>query len=348
MLPRPAASTSPKVYRQLAQQQFVGLLIRFLGLMLLGWTMQWRVMPIAQWHGAALHAWFTDPFIQVAMIYSVANIALFFSQMIWVTKRPLFIASSIFDVILSICLLVIYPDKAFVGFAISLTALLAMFQGLSTCFILLISLFLGSVSLVVAHLFDVLVNSDPLPIHGVQILLVAFALLSAWRFEHTTDSLKNSIEPDTHPISGLPRLKALHMSLHYLLPYHQRNKIPMSLVMVHVVNHRNDSQAMKELATKMLERIRHSDVLVHFDEDDLVVLLCDTAVSGASVLARDLALCLMGISDLKLTFAVSSISLENVAVDPLLIRMRDALKQAVHQQTNRIIFVTEEKLESIS
>ncbi|MDE2421410.1 MAG: hypothetical protein KGO49_09560 [Gammaproteobacteria bacterium] len=348
MLPRPAASTSPSAYRQLAQQQFLGLLIRFLGLMLLGWAMQWRVMPIAQWHGAALHAWLIDPFIQVTIIYSLANIALFFSQMIWVTKRSLFVATSICDGILSACLLVVYPNTALIGFAISLTALLAMLQGLSTRLILVLSLCLGVFSLIVAHLFDVLANSTPLPEHGVQVLLVAFALMSAWRFEHATDHLKNSIEPDTHPMSGLPRLKALHTSLHYLLPYHQRNKIPISLVMVHVVNHKHNAQAMKELATKMLERIRHSDVLVHLDDDDLVVLLCDTAISGASVLARDLALCLMGISNIKLTFAVSSISLENTAVDPLLIRMKDALKQAVHQQTNRIIFVTEEKLENIS
>lgn len=348
MLPRPAASTSPSAYRQLAQQQFLGLLIRFLGLMLLGWAMQWRIMPIAQWHGAALHTWLIDPFIEVMIVYSLANIALFFSQMVWVTKRQLFVAASICDGIFSICLLVIYPDTALVGFAISLTALLAMLQGLSARFILILSLVMGVFSLIVAHLFGILVNSTPLPVHGVQMLLVAFALISAWRFEHTADSLKNSIESDIHPVSGLPRLKALHTSLHYLLPYHQRNKIPMSLVMVHVVNHGNDSSAMKELATKMLARIRHSDVLVHLDEDDLVVLLSDTAVSGASALARDLALCLMGVPNLKLTFAVSAISLENIAVDPLLIRMRDALKQAIHQQTNRIIFVTEEKLENIS
>ena len=348
MLPRPAASTSPSAYRQLAQQQFLGLLIRFLGLILLGWAMQWRVMPAAQWHGATLHAWLVNPFIQITIVYSFANIALFFSQMVWVTKRSLFVATSICDGLLSVCLLAIFPDTALIGFAISLTALLAMLQGLSVRFILVLSLLLGISSLIVAHLFDILVNSAPLPVHGIQMLLVAFALMSAWRFEHTRDNLKNSIESDTHPISGLPRLKALHTSLHYLLPYHQRNKIPMSLVMVHAVDYKNDSQSMRELAIKMLARIRHSDVLVHLDDDDLVVLLCDTPVAGASALARDLALCLMGISNLKLTFAVSSISLENVAVDPLLIRMKDALKQAAHQQTNRIIFVTEEKLEHIS
>jgi len=347
MLPRPAASTSPSVYRQLAQQQFISLLFRFLGLVLPGWAMQWRALPIAQWHGSTFHALIIDPFVQITVLYCLVITALFFSQMIWVTKRPLFVASSICDGLLSICLLIIYPDKALIGFAVSLTALLAMFQGLSTRFILVQSLFLGASALIIAHIFDVLVNSALFPIHGIQILLIAFALMCAWRFEHATDNLKNNIESDIHPVSGLPRLKALHTSLHYLLPYHQRNKIPISLLMVHAVNHQNDSQAIKELATKMLARIRHSDVLVHLDEEDLVVLLCDTAVSGASVLARDLALCLMSVN-LKLTFAVSSISLENAAVDPLLIRMRDALKQGVHQQTNRIIFVTEEKMENTS
>jgi GGDEF domain-containing protein len=348
MLPRPAASTSPSAYRRLAQQQFIGLLIRFLGLILLGWAMQWKVMPVTLWHGVALHMWFINPFAQVTAVYCIASLLLFSSQMVWVAKRWLFVASSMCDGILSIFLLVLYPDTALIGFAISFTAMLAMFQGLNARFILALSLVLGIFSLIVAHLLNVLANSVPLPIHGVQILLVVFALMSAWRFERNAVHHKSSMEKDTHPVSGLPRIKALHTSLHYLLPYHQRNKIPMSLMMVHANNSHNDPYAMSELATKMLARIRHSDVLVHLDEDNFVVLLCDTPVSGASTLARDLALCLMGITPLKLTFAVSSISLESTAVDPLLIRMRDALKKAVNQQTNRIIFVTEEKLEHIS
>lgn len=348
MLPRPAASTSPSAYRRLAQQQFVGILIRFLGLILLGWALQWRVMPFAQWHGAALQAWLFDPFTKVSIAYCIVQVILFFSQMIWVTKRWLFVAASVCDGVLSVSLLALYPDTALIGFAISLTAMLAMFQGLAVRFILGISLTLGISALIIAHLFEILTNSALLPINGVQVLLVAFALMSAWRFEHHADQHKNNVESDFHPVSGLPRVNALHTSLHYLLPYHQRNKIPMSLVMVHVVGKGSDSSAMQALATKMLARIRHSDVLVHLDEDDLIVLLCDTPVAGASALARDLALTLMDTTQLKLTFAVSSISLDNAAVDPLLIRMRDALKQAVHQQTNRIIFVTEEKLENNS
>jgi GGDEF domain-containing protein len=348
MLPRPAASTSPSAYRRLAQQQFIGLLIRFLGLILLGWAMQWQIMPVAQWHGIALHLWFINSFAQVTTVYSIASLLLFFSQMVWVAKRWLFVASSMCDGILSAFLLVLYPDTAVIGFAISLTAMLAMFQGLNARFILALSLVLGIFSLIVAHLFDVLANSAPQPVHGVQILLVAFALMSAWRFERNAVHHRSSMETDTHPVSGLPRINALHTSLHYLLPYHQRNKIPMSLMMVHANNPHNDPYAMSELATKMLARIRLSDVLVHLDEDEFIVLLCDTPVSGASALARDLALSLMSVTHLKLTFAVSSISLESTAVDPLLIRMREALRQAMHQQTDRIIFVTEEKLEHIS
>ena len=92
---------------------------------------------------------------------------------------------------------------------------------------------------------------------------------------------------------------------------------------------------------------RHCDVLVHLEDDDYVILLCDTPVSGASALAKDLSQRLLNATTLKLSFAVSSVSLDNTAIDPLLMRMRDALEQARHQKTDRIIFVTEEKLESI-
>jgi GGDEF domain-containing protein len=341
---RLAASTSPSAYRRLAQEQFIGLLIRFIGLILLGWAMQWQIMPIVQWHGEAMHVWLMNPFTQVIILYSVVSLILFFSQMFWVSKRWLFVASSICDGILSAFLLLLYPNTAIVGFAVSLTAMLAMFQGLNARFIFVLSFILGIFSLITAHLYDLLAGSAPLPIHGIQIILVFFALMSAWRFEHPTDHHKSRMDSDIHPVSGLPCIKALHTSLHYLLPYHQRNKIPISLVMVHM-NNKDKPDVIFELAAKMLARIRQSDVLVHLDEDNFVVLLCDTPITGASILARDLSSYLMSATQLKLTFAVGSISLENPAVDPLLIRMREALKQAVNQQANRVIFVTEEKLE---
>jgi hypothetical protein len=346
MLPRLAASISPSIYRRLVEQQFTGLLIRLLGLILLNWALDWRLMPIAQWHAEALHAWLVNPFILLSITYCVISLVLVFCQMAWVDRRWLFVTASICDCVMTVGLLALYPGVALIGFAISVVALLAMFQGLSGRFILCLSLVLSACALVVAHFAGVLVDSVPLPIHGVQGLLVIFALLTALRFEKITQGV-TSVESETNPVSRLPRVKALHASLHYLLPYHQRNKIPMSLLMIGLTGRVKHPPTMQELVVKLLGRIRHSDVLVHMDDDDFIILLCDTPVSGASALAKDIGLRLMNETTLKLTFAVSSVSLSNAAVDPLLIRMRDALEQARQQKTDRIIFVTEEKLESI-
>lgn len=347
MLPRPAASISPSIYRRLVEQQFTGLLIRFLGLILLSWALEWRLIPIAQWHSAALQTWLVDPFILLSIAYCLISLVLVFFQMAWVDKRWLFVAASISDGVMTTGLLILYPGVALIGFGISLAALLAMFQGLSGRFILGLSLVLGVCALVVAHSADVLVDSVPLPIHGVQGLLVIFALLTALRFEKITQGI-TPVESEINPVSRLPRVKALHTSLHYLLPYHQRNKIPMSLLMIGMTGRVKHPPTMQELVVKLLGRIRHSDVLVHMDDDDFIILLCDTPVSGASALAKDIGLRLMNETTLKLTFAVSPVSLSNTAIDPLLIRMCDALEQARQQKTDRIIFVTEEKLESIS
>lgn len=347
MLPRPAAAISPSFYRRLIEQQFTGLIIRFLGLILLSWALQWRFIPVAQWHGAALHAWLVDPFILLSIAYCFISLALIFCQMAWVDKKWLFVAGSVSDGLMTAGLLALYPGVALIGFSISVTALLAMFQGLSGRFILGLSLVLSVCALVVAHVSGVLVNSVPLPIHGIQAVFVFFALLTAWRFEKITLG-QTHVESEINPISRLPRVKALHTSLHYLLPYHQRNKIPMSLLMIGLTGRVKHPQTMQELVVKLLGRIRHSDVLVHMDDEDFIILLCDTPVSGASTLAKDIGLRLVGETTLKLMFAVSSVSLSNTAIDPLLIRMRDALEQAKHQKTDRIIFVTEEKLESIS
>lgn len=347
MLPRPAAAISPSFYRRLIEQQFTGLIIRILGLVLLSWALHWHLMPTSQWHAKAADAWLTNPFIVVSIAYCVINVILVFCQIAWVDKRWLFVAGSLSDGMMTAGLLALYPGIALVGFSVSLTALLAMFQGLSGRFILALSLVLGACALVVAHLSGILVDSVPLPIHGVQALIVIFALLAAWRFEKITLG-QTHIESDINPISRLPRVKALHTSLHYLLPYHQRNKIPMSLLMIGLVGRVKHPPTMQALVARLLGRIRHSDVLVHMDDDDFVILLCDTPISGASALAKDIGLRFASETTLQLSFAVSSISLDNAAIDPLLIRMRDSLTQAQQQKTDRIIFVTEEKLENKS
>lgn len=347
MLPRPAASVPPSIYHRLVQQQFAGLLIRFLGIILLSWALDWRFIPIGQWHFESLQAWLFEPFILLLLSYSLIQLILFFTQIFWAEKRWLFVAGSVCDGAFAAVLLILYPGVAQVGFAISLAALLAMFQGLSGRFILCLSLVLGVCALLVGHISDNLANSTFQPANGVQALFVIFALLTAWRFEKMTLG-KPNIESQINPISRLPRVKALHTSLHYLLPYHQRNKIPISLLMIGISGNVKQPATMQILTTKLLERIRHSDVLVHLDDDDYVILLCDTSVSGASALAKDLSERLLDATTFKLTFAVSAVSLDNTAIDPLLIRMRDALEQARHQKTDRIIFVTENKLESFS
>lgn len=347
MLPRPAASVSPSIYHRLVQQQSAGLLIRFLGMLLLSWALDWRLIPLSGWNLESLQTWLSETFTILLLCLSLGHLMLFFGQIFWAERRGLFIAGSVLDAVFAAVLLIMYPGIALVGFAISVAALLAMFQGLSGRFILVSSLVLGVCALVVAHLTDQLANSAPSSENGVQVLFVIFALLTAWRFEKMTLG-KPNVESDINPISRLPQVKALHTSLHYLLPYHKRNKIPISLLMIGFKGKVKHPPTMQLCVASLLERIRHSDILVHLDDDDFVILLCDTPVSGASTLAKDLARRLINETTLKLTFAVSSISLESSAIDPLIIRMRDAVEQARNQNTDRIIFVTEEKLESIS
>ena len=347
MLPPLAASNSPNLYRRLLDQQFTGLLIRFFALMVLSWALQWSFIPIAQWHSATLRIALTNPFILLCISYFLISLVLIFVQMVWVNKRWLFLTASVIDALMGIGLLILYPNIALMGFAVSVIALLAMFQGLSARFILGLSLGLSLCAMAVAHIDGILVDSIPLPMHGLQALLVIFAVLTAWRFEKLA-LVKTTVESEINPISLLPRLKALHTSLHYLLPYHQRNKIPMSLLMISMTGTVKHPPTLQQFAIKLSERIRQSDVLVHMDEDHFIILLCDTSLSGASALAKDIRGQFADATTLKLTFAVSSILLSHTAIDPLLVRMREALLQAKQLKTDRIIFVNEEKLESIS
>lgn len=347
MLSSPAAKTAPSIYRRLAQQQFASLLIRLLGLLLLGWSLQWHMLPISHWGGAALRHSLADPFICLSIVYVVLSVALFLAQMTWVNKRWIFVASSIADGLMVVVLLGLYPGQAELGLGIAVAAFLALLQGFGGRFVLSLSLSLAVAALVVAHLAGILAFSEPVPVNGVSAFLALCAVIAAWRFENATFD-KGEMESNVHPLSGLPLLRTLHTSLHYLLPYHQRNKIPMSLLMIHLVGKVGSADHMQMLASYILGRIRRSDVLTHLNNDNLVILLCDTSVSGASALAKDLASHLQQVGGFKLTFAVSQIQDENAAIDPLLRRMQGSLEQAKQQQTDRVIFVTEEKQENIS
>jgi hypothetical protein len=347
MLSSSAAKTAPSVYRRLAQQQFASLLLRLLGVLLLGWTMQWHLLPLSAWHGSRLSESLNDPFIRISFLYVLISAGLFLAQMTWVNKRWLFVASSVVDGGLATLLLALFPGQAWLGFGIAAVAFLAMLQGFSGRFVSILSIVLIVAALLVAHLAGILAFSEPVPSNAAAGFLTLCAVIAAWRFEATRFD-KGEIESDVHAISGLPLLRTLHTSLHYLLPYHQRNKIPMSMVMVHLVGKIGNVDHMQMLATNLLRRIRRSDVLAHLNDDNLVILLCDTSVSGASVLAKDLASILLPVSGLKLSFAVSQIALDNAAIDPLLRRMQGSLEQAKQQQTDRVIFVTEEKQENIS
>ncbi len=347
MLSSPAAKTTPSIYRRLAQQQFANLLIRVLGLLLLVWTLQWQMLPLDHWHAAALGHSLSDPFIRASFLYVLICAGLFLAQMTWVDKRILFVASSVADGVLTVVLLALYPGQAQFGLMIAAAAFLALLQGFGARFVLSLSLILAVCALVVAHLAGILAFSEAVPVNGVAAFLALCAVIGAWRFEHAGFE-QEEVGREGHPLSGLPLLHILHTSLHYLLPYHQRNKIPMSLVMIHLVGKVGSAEHMQMLSSQILGRIRRSDVLTHLNNDNLVILLCDTSVSGASVLAKDLASSLQQLGGFKLTFAVSQIQHENAAIDPLLRRMQGSLEQAKQQQTDRVIFVTEEKQENIS
>jgi|GEM_PF-2517518 len=347
MLARPAALTLPRIYRRLAQQQFVGLLMRLALVITAGWTLGWRMVPPVAWHAKLLSHWLFDAFTLVSLGYLLLSSLIFFAQMIWAHRRWVFVSSSVCDSMLVALLLILYPGQAWVGFGISVVAMLAMLQGLGGRLILGSSVLLLVCALIVAHLNGILVASGPLPIHAAEVMMVLFALMGAWHFEQR-DHEHLERQDDTNPVSGLPRIKALYTSLHYLLPYHQRNKMPLSFIMMRIDGQAGHEASMQELSERLLSRIRRSDVLVHAEEDDLVIMLCDTPVAGASALARDLSMLLGDIRELHLNFAVSAIELENAAIDPLLQRMRDLLKHAAHQNTDRILFVTEERQAEIN
>lgn len=102
---------------------------------------------------------------------------------------------------------------------------------------------------------------------------------------------------DTHPVTGLGNRWTLYEAARYLLPYHQRNHIPVVLMFADIDlltesrgkrSRSTHEQVVRQFATISDQRLRHSDVAVHYGATSFAYLLADTTAKDAERIAADL------------------------------------------------------------
>lgn len=249
--------------------------------------------------------------------------------------------SHLSDIILCVWFLWMIPDNAMLGFGIPLALLSGALVGYHAFSLLLFGALLLGVGLFSAHWHNVLASSLPMPIHVLQGILALFALLVSFRLHQPNDSGDSK---STDPQTGLPFFSVLKEGFTYLLPYHQRNRIPLSLLMIRLPEKSMiHTETLQGICNYVAQRLRKSDLMVRCDQRHLAILLCDTSDHGAFLLAQALQQYIgtdKGAPSLH--YAVLRVPLENSSLEVLVQKMQDALILADQHNTDRVVFVSNE------
>lgn len=133
---------------------------------------------------------------------------------------------------------------------------------------------------------------------GMIVLLAAVSLalfIVASHLEHLRNRASRVTETD--PLTGLGNRWTFYEAAKYLLPYHQRNLTPMVVMYadIEVTQYKGKKPAktvnqylLKQFASIVDQRVRASDIAVHYGGNEFAFLLVDTTTKDAETLAFDL------------------------------------------------------------
>lgn len=133
---------------------------------------------------------------------------------------------------------------------------------------------------------------------GLMILLTASALALFILSSHLERLRKRAARvTETDPLTGLGNRWTFYEAAKYLLPYHQRNLTPMVVMYadIEVTSHKGKKPAktvnqylLKQFASIVDQRLRASDIAVHYGGNEFAFLLVDTTTKDAETIAFDL------------------------------------------------------------
>lgn len=260
-------------------------------------------------------------------------------------NRAIFFLGSGLDVIFSISLLFLLPDQANIGVVIAITFILACLNDFKLFQLTLLNIIYMAAALLAGWYFNTLYDAVLSPAHLISATIFLLGYLYYFKNNLLTShfDLKDSLN------TAILQKKHLVDALFYLLPFHQRNQSPLTLLVIRAEEQQNKSKIyLKELISLYKSRLRKCDFLVQINSQHLAVLLSDTDSEQASKLVKMLKE-LVGKSDLKnsmINYAIVKLPLANpVALDDILHQSLQGLHEANLQKIERVIFISAKQLD---
>lgn len=252
----------------------------------------------------------------------------------------IFFIAPIIDAIFATSLLFLLPDQAFVSIIIALSFAMACLSDLKIWVLTTLNIFYGVAAVIAGWYFDTLYAAALQPAHLISATIICLSYLSYFsrNQQQVSSTRKDNLAHHTLQKSQLTD------ALFYLLPYHQRNHTPLSLLVIRIQDKQYKKKAqLIQLIQIYKNRIRKSDFLIQINPQHLVILLSDTNSEQASKLVSSLKN-KVEMSDVTIKpahYAIVNFPLDQaIAIDQILYQSMQALKEAEQQQVNRVIFIS--------
>lgn len=255
------------------------------------------------------------------------------------TKASIYHIGSLLDWLFCAGLLFLLPNQAAVSVVIGILFILAALNDLKLSSLILLNASYAALATVAGWYFDTLMDASIHNAHLFSFILFLIAYLCHFKTHNQAylAELKDSLNT-----TALQK-KHLIDALFYLFPYHQRNQIPLSILMIRVEKAAGKT-ALPELIQLYKSRLRKSDFLIQLDKQHLAILLPDTNSDQSSHVVKALKALKETDPNTQATYvsyAVTSLPLDSeVALDLILQQMMQSLQEAEQQKVDRLVFVS--------
>lgn len=280
-------------------------------------------------------------------IYSGFSLLNFLLVIFQPTRTVFFYTGVMLDWLLAISFPFLLPNQADITVAIAVLFMVSAFNDLKFKFLLGLSISYLVSAIMAGWIYQTLESSQLHTAHIAGIIIFALGYLYCLK-----DSFKQSSSGLTSNSPLALQQKHLSEGLGYLYPYHQRNQIPLSLLMIRTEKlSRQQRGFIDQLMAAYKTRLRKSDLLVQINVQHVAVLLCDTSPTQASHLVRALSTLHQNTDypEIRLSYGVCALPLDQpIALDDILEQMMMSLSEAENQQTNRLIFINAKQSDSFS
>lgn len=257
------------------------------------------------------------------------------------THQSILLLGSILDTAFGISLLFLLPNQASIGIIMALGFIFTVLTDVRLSLLIALNVIYVAAALAAGWYYNTIDQAALNSSHIISLIIMVLGYL----YYIKTNNIKHQADLKDSLNTSILQKKHLMDGLFYLFPFHQRNQIPISLLVIRIAGqNKNQKLIPQQLIQLYKSRLRKCDLLVKIDAQHIAVLLCDTTSDQASryvVQALRQLKSASPLQDVYLTYAVARLPLDQeLAIDDVLQQTMQSLQEAEYQRVDRVVFIS--------